>query len=761
MKNRITTVIISITLAILHFPSYSQTIKGRIISVKGEPVVGAAVIIQTLDSTYVTGGITNANGNFSLESQVVPFLLLCQHISYIPYLAQYNTNKIDTIILEDAVNTLEEVVIQSEKPLFTIDNGKLSYNVDVLSAGRVVNTAYDVLKELPGVYEQNEAFYLSGANSLTIILNGKPTTMPIEQLYTVLKSLPASRVVKAEIMYSVPPQYHTRGAAINLVLNKGLQGEFQGELYGTYKNKYYNSYTGGGNVLFSTSKVSTDVMYTYSAQKSIKNIDLESHHKVDNTVYDIFQNQQLRSNVLMHNIRAGLDYAINEKNSINLTYTSSIIPKERTRTTATGSFVNSLSKKYGDNGMHNISFNYSSGIGLELGVDYTHYKMDVLQIMSSQANNNSSSKFEAISGQNIDAVSVYADKTQNMANNWILNYGLSFDFDKSYDSQKYYSETDISGLNTNSDLSEHTYDFYAGVGKNFKNGISLSGSVTGEYYKRNGLEKWAIFPQASLTYALSAAHILQFSLSSDKTYPTYWAMQESISYIDGYSEIHGNSNLLPMQNYQAVLLYYLKQKYVFQFFYTYTPDYFQQSASQSPDKVALVYQTLNWDYSQNFGMNVIVPFQIGKTINSRITLTGSNLKVKTNDFYGTEIKRNKWIGRVHLDNSIKLSSKPSISLDLSGYYQTPAIQCTYDLNSSWGVDTGIKWTFMQDRMNLSVMCTDIFNSTLPKAKVDYGNQNFIINTGLYNRSLDIRLSYRFGGYKEKEHRKVDTSRLGH
>lgn len=761
MKNNIVTLTFSIILAIIHSQSYSQTIKGRIISEKGEPVVGAAVIIQTLDSTYITGGITNKDGDFSLNSQVVPFLLLCQHISYIPYLAQYDTNKIDTITLATAVNTLKEVIIQSEKPLFTIVDGKISYNVDVLSKGRVVNTAYDVVKELPGVYEQNGAFSLFGTNSLTIILNGKPTTMSEKQLYTVLKSLPVSRVEKAEVMYSVPPRYHTRGVAINLILNKGLQGEFQGEVYGAYKNKYFNSQEGGGNVLFSTSKTSIDVMYTYTAEKNIKNIDLESHHKVDNSVYDIFQNQQLRSNVLMHNIRAGLGYSINEKNSINLTYTSSIIPKDRTRTTAIGSFVNSLSEKYGDNGMQNISFNYNSGIGLELGVDYTHYKMDVIQTMSSQANNNFSSKFEAISGQNIDAVSVYADQTHNMVNNWILNYGLSFDFGKSYDSQKYYPETGMSGLNTKSKLSEYTYDFYAGIGKNFKNGISLSGSVTGEYYKRNGLERWAIFPQASLTYALSAAHILQFSLSSDKTYPTYWAMQESISYIDGYSEIHGNSSLLPMQNYQVVLLYYLKQKYVFQFFYTYTPDYFQQSAYQSPDRIALVYQTLNWDYSQNFGINVIVPFQIGKTINSRITLTGSNLKVKTNDFYGTEIKRNKWIGRVHLDNSIRLSSKPSISLDFSGYYQSPAIQCTYGLNPSWGVDTGIKWTFMQDRMNLSVMCTDIFNSTIPEAKVNHHNQNFTINTGLYDRCLNVRLSYKFGGYNEKEHRKVDISRLGH
>ena len=42
--------------------------------------------------------------------------------------------------------------------------------------------------------------------------------MSYEQLINLLKNTPASRVEKAEVMYSAPPQYHVRGAAINLIL---------------------------------------------------------------------------------------------------------------------------------------------------------------------------------------------------------------------------------------------------------------------------------------------------------------------------------------------------------------------------------------------------------------------------------------------------------------------------------------------------------------------------------------------------------------
>lgn len=63
--------------------------------------------------------------------------------------------------------------------------------------------------------------------------------MTYEQLVTLLKGIPASRVEKAEVMYSAPPQYHVRGAAINLVLKgyKPGEGGLQGEVNGEYKQQ--------------------------------------------------------------------------------------------------------------------------------------------------------------------------------------------------------------------------------------------------------------------------------------------------------------------------------------------------------------------------------------------------------------------------------------------------------------------------------------------------------------------------------------------
>ena len=102
-----------------------------------------------------------------------------------------------------------------------------------------------------------------------------------------------------------------------------------------------------------------------------------------------------------------------------------------------------------------------------------------------------------------------------------------------------------------------------------------------------------------------------------------------------------------------------------------------------------------------------------------------------------------------------------LTLDLSGYYQSAAIQGTYDVAPSWSVNAGVKWTFDKSRASLSVRCNDIFESSLPFAKVRYKGQYLDMDSGTYTRSVTVHFSYRFGTYKEKRHKTVDTSRFGH
>ena len=95
--------------------------------------------------------------------------------------------------------------------------------------------------------ERDGALTLAGAAGVTVILNGKPSTMTAEQLAALLKSTPVEQVEKVEVLYAAPPQYHIRGAAINVVLRRRFGRSFSGQVNGTYEGANYQ--VDYGNVL--------------------------------------------------------------------------------------------------------------------------------------------------------------------------------------------------------------------------------------------------------------------------------------------------------------------------------------------------------------------------------------------------------------------------------------------------------------------------------------------------------------------------------
>ena len=66
-------------------------------------------------------------------------------------------------------------------------------------------------------------------------------------------------------MYSAPPQYHVRGAVINLVLNNGISEtpKLQGQVNALYNQGHYANYQSGATLVYNTPKYSTDLMYSF------------------------------------------------------------------------------------------------------------------------------------------------------------------------------------------------------------------------------------------------------------------------------------------------------------------------------------------------------------------------------------------------------------------------------------------------------------------------------------------------------------------
>ena len=735
-------------------------IRGRIIGPADTPVAGAAVVLFDRDSIYLDAVASGADGRFEIHSGVRPFRLQIQHLAYEVRTLESDRSDLGDIRLAEASTKVDAVVVEGERPVVKVEQGRLSYDLERLTEGQAVNNAYEALTRLPGVAEQEGMLTLAGASSVTVILNGRPSTMTAEQLATLLRSTPIDRVEKAEVMFSAPPQYHIRGAAINVVLRRSHETAFSGELHANYTNRYYDTYDAGGSFALSSPKWSADVTYSAARSKELSSFDLHSLHTFEGEQYDIRQDEWMTDEGWSHQLRAAVEYAPKQRGRLNAAYTASFSPNTDGLSHSTGSYVESLSKKLSDRTLHNLALRYTSAFGLDLGLDYTHYDNPEQSRLENRYTDREATAFDIGSGQRIDRLNVTADECHTFDSGWELTAGGAFAFARSHDWQFY---TVLEGAPATSDinarLDEYTGNLYAGFGRQFGK-VGFSASLSGEYYRLGDYENWTLYPQASMNWMPSERHILQLNFSSDKQYPSYWEMQGAISYLDGYSEIHGTSGLRPSRNYEAQAVYIYRQKYIFVLFWNERPDYFVQTAWQASDRLALIYQSLNWNFNRQWGANVVLPFRVGRWINSRLTLTGMRMRQRCDRFHDMSFDRSKWVGIARLMNTFHLCRKPAIDLEVNGFFQSGAIQGTFDIEPLGSADAAVKWTFDRSRATLSVRCNDLFDSGMPKTRVRYRGQWLDMGAQRYTRTATIHFSYRFGGYKERKHQEVDTSRFG-
>lgn len=743
----------------------AQTISGKVTDTNAQAIDGATVVLQTADSTFIDAVITDSTGMFLFRRQPMEYRLIFQHILYETSQSEGKNKDAGIVVLKTKNYALSEVVIKGERPIVKVEGGKLSYDLSQLTENKLVNNAYESLQQLPGVQEINGSLSLAGAHGLSIILNGKPTTMSYEQIADLLRNTPSSRVEKAEVMYSAPPQYHVRGAAINLILKGYRDGEggLQGEINAGYTNRYKNGGQGGVSLLYNTRKWNIDFLYNARYGNNRQTTEVYSRHTLKNKVHEITQTSTLDRRSLTHNVRIGGEYKFNEESNISLSYTGAFNPNTKNTAHSAGNFAISDNIKKGDDRMHNLALDYLTSNGIKAGANYTSYKSGDDQYFTNKDAENKLNKFQTTSGQCIDRWKVYLDRSHSLPKDWTLNYGTSFAYANDHNTQFYHAtdDNDMSALNTDSRYDEFTYDVYAGFSKSIGERLSFSASVTGEYYKMASYHNWSFYPSAELTYMAGAAHILQLSFSSDKTYPGYWDLSESTGYISGYEEAQGNPMLKPSTDYSVNLNYIFKNKYIFSLSYDYEPDLFQQLAYQSTERLSLIYKTLNWDFQQSFAATAILPFKIGSRLDSHATLQAEYRQAKCDDFFDISFDHSKWIGLAMLENNIILSGKPDIRMELTGLYMTPSIQGSFTLSSIWAINTGVRWNFANQKASLQLKANDLFNSMEGDVDITLRNkgQYMDMHSNNYSRNITLSFTYKFGGYKEKKHKQVDTSRF--
>ena len=669
--------------------------------------------------------------------------------------------KTDSLWADSLVRTLPEVMVTGERPVVKAKAGRLEYDLPRLIEGKPVDNIYDALKYLPGVAEMNGALTL-GARGVTIVLDSKVTNMSTEQLYALLKSMPADRIERVDVIYNAPARYQVRGAMIDVRLKHriGDSGVVQGEAYALYNQSHEASFQERASLLYSGGKFSLDFLYSHTHGKDFNTTDKEARHwqEAEDKTYLIENHEEARSRNHTHSFRLGTDYQFGKDHNLSFVYNGSYHTRHvRQHTTGTQTAENLSGRT---SWLHNGRLDYRTPIGLSAGAEFTWYRTPGTQLLSSEMEG-ARLDFYTEDLQRINAWKFFLSQEHSLKNGWGLNYGAIYTTSVDHSHQYYYNEELAGELppDMKSRRREQTLNVYAGFNKSFGQKWMLDASLAGEWYRTPVWNEWDVYPVFNLTYQPAQGHILQLGFNSDKEYPAYWTVQDAVSYLGGgYSEIQGNPLLKPSKYYQLSLNYILKSKYVFTFWFNHNKDMSLQLLYQSPEKLLEIYKSLNLDFRQQAGVQASIPFKAGTWLDSRLTLMGMWIRDKDSDFYDLPFDRHNLTGLAVLNTTFTLPVKPDLRLTLNGFFQSGAIQGTFDLPASGNLDLSLRYAFARGNCILTAWCKDIFQTAGISPRIRYGRQ-WVTNDYSCFRSVGLSFAWRFGGYQEKKREEVDTSRF--
>ncbi|MDX1943170.1 MAG: TonB-dependent receptor, partial [Saprospiraceae bacterium] len=303
-------------------------IKGIIVDAQtATPLSYATIqIFKSANNALITGGITDDNGQFVIETSPGDFYALVDFIGYDQLKSENFTLSADKpynlgiLKLNSAATSLNEVLVQAEKSTMELKLDKRVFNVgkDLGNAG---GSATEILNNIPSVTVDAEGnVRLRGNGNVRILIDGKPSGLVSFKGGSGLQQLQASLVEKVEVITNPSARYEAEGMTgiINIVLKKDRKQGFNGSFEIT--SGAPTNIGGAANVNYRHNKINFFINYgiAYRILPSINSLYQEVY--TNDTTFISTQSYDGRHKGFSTNIRGGLDYFFDEKNILTASY---------------------------------------------------------------------------------------------------------------------------------------------------------------------------------------------------------------------------------------------------------------------------------------------------------------------------------------------------------------------------------------------------------------------------------------------------------
>lgn len=228
----------------------SITVKGTVIdSANNSPQGFVTVVLQDAKTKApVRSNLTKDDGSFELKAPANGTYQLA--VVFIGYKSKLIDIKgigpvinLGKIKLQTSSKQLNEVAVTAVKPLMQQEVDRIGYNVSADPEAKSI-TALDMMRKVPLLtVDANDNIQLKGSGKYKILVNGKESALFAKNPSDVLRSMPATNIVKIEVITTPPAKYDAEGLTgiINIITTKNAD---QG--YNVNLNARYNTIWGPG-----------------------------------------------------------------------------------------------------------------------------------------------------------------------------------------------------------------------------------------------------------------------------------------------------------------------------------------------------------------------------------------------------------------------------------------------------------------------------------------------------------------------------------
>jgi outer membrane receptor protein involved in Fe transport len=736
-------------------------------------------LIKTTDSAIVNGTTTTKKGEIKLEN--IAFGAYKLKATFIGYKALttpafYITpkeliNDLGAYKLDPNTKNLKTIEVVGERNDFNNQLDKKTYTVGK-NITNIGGSATDILQNIPSVnVDIDGKVSLRGSENVTVLIDGKPSTLTGANRQAILQQLPANAISEVEIITNPSAKYDADGMAgiINIKTKKDkLKGFNANTQVTTGTNDKYSFNIGLNN---RTTKYNLFGNYSFRHERRYNFGNSEQFNRFDTIKYSFKSNNDGYNLNDFHTGRAGIEYYLNNHNTVGLSTGISSNISSKTETFYYNYFdsVGSFTQYFNRN-----NFSTDNNLTLDASLDYKRttpknkselsasatvssniknaneaYKTN-FDIIASQRNTNSSNFTNFIA--QVDYIyplkngkfETGAKNTNRVIDNnqqgFRYNFGNSEYWQDSLISNHFIYNENITAAYAIYTGKKQKFDYQLGLRSELTN-IDGNSKTTATTFNNNYFN---FFPSGFVKYALSKTQDLQIGYSRRVNRPGFESLNPFIDFSDSLNLRQGNPKIKP-EYIHSLELNYLTQinklNLSATLYYRYTDNMIARYRSVNPATGQSLMTYFNFNSSENTGVEAIIRYSFVKLGN--LMLSGNwyrNVINGSNVLSDLQSDITTWNVRF----TYNLPLPKAFYLQANGMYMAPMKFGQATISGMNGADIGLRKDFMKSKMQLGLNLSDVFNIRQFNMVIEGSNFNSEAMRKRESRILTFSLTYRFG-----------------